>query len=66
VIDSGDKATETDKSAEVESSDKIFTPRLLDAVGDISAVSAQKEQNSASKANKSKSAASEDKTDSHK
>ncbi len=66
VIDTGDKAIDTDKSAKVESSDKTFAPGALDKVSDISAVSAQKAQDSAFKANESKSAASEDKNDSRK
>ena len=66
VIDTGDKAVETDKPAKVESSDKTFAPGLLDKVSDISAVGAQKEHGSSSKADDSKSAASEDKKDSHK
>jgi hypothetical protein len=66
VIDTGDKAVETDKSAKAEPSDKTFAPHLLDAVSDISAVGAQKEHASGSKANESKSAASENKNDSHK
>lgn len=66
VIDTGDKAIDTDKSAKVGSSDKTFAPGALDKVSDISVVSAQKAQDSASKANESKSAAAEDKSDSHK
>jgi hypothetical protein len=66
VIDTGDKAVETEKSAEVESSDKTFAPHLLDTVSDISAVGAQKEHASGSKADENKSAASENKNDSHK
>jgi hypothetical protein len=66
VIDTGDKAIETEKSAKAESRDKTFAPGLLDKVSDISAVGAQKESGSVSKANESKSAASEDKNDSHK
>jgi hypothetical protein len=66
VIDTGDKAVETEKSAKVESRDKTFAPGLLDKVSDISAVGAQKEHGSDSKAAESKSAASEDKNDSHK
>jgi hypothetical protein len=66
VIDTGDKSIDTDNSAKVESSDKTFAPGALDKVSDISAVSAQKAQNSASEANEGKSAAAEDKNDSHK
>jgi hypothetical protein len=66
VIDTGDKAIDTDKSAKVESSDKTFAPGALDKVSDISIVSAQKAQTSASKANESKSAASDDKNDPRK
>lgn len=66
VIDTGDKAVDTEKPAKAESSDKTFAPHLLDTVSDISAVSAQKEHASGSKADESKSAASEDKNDSHK
>jgi hypothetical protein len=66
VIDTGDKASETDESAKAESSDKTFAPYLLDTVSDISAVGAQKEHTSGSKADESKSAASEDKNDSRK
>jgi hypothetical protein len=66
VIDTGDKAVETDKSAKVEPRDKTFAPGMLDTVSDISAVSAQKEQHSIVKANESKSGSSEDKSDSHK
>ena len=66
VIDTGDKAIDTDKSAKVESRDKTFAPGLLDKVSDISAVGAQKENASGSKAGEGKSAASEDKNDSHK
>jgi len=66
VIDTGDKAVDTEKPAKAESSDKTFAPHLLDTVSDISAVGAQKEHASGSKADESKSAASEDKNDSHK
>ena len=66
VIDTGDKAVETEKPAKAGPSDKTFAPGLLDKVNDISAVGAQKEHSSASKANESKSAASENKNDSHK
>jgi hypothetical protein len=66
VIDTGDKAIDTDKSAKVESRDKTFAPGLLDKVSDISAVSAQKEHASGSKAGEGKSAALEAKNDSHK
>src|SRR5438067_2334486 len=47
VIDTGDKAVETDKVAKPTSSDKTFAPGLLDTVSDISAVGAQKAQSSA-------------------
>jgi hypothetical protein len=66
VIDTGDKAVETEKSAKAESRDKTFAPGLLDTVSDISAVGAQREHASGSKADESKSAALEDKKDSHK
>jgi hypothetical protein len=66
VIDTGDKAIETDKPAKAEPRDKTFAPGLLDTVSDISAVGARKEHASGSKADESKSAASEDKSDSHK
>ena len=66
VIDTGDTAVETEKPAKAESSDKTFAPRLLDTVSDISAVGAQKEHASDSKADEKKSAASEDRNDSHK
>jgi hypothetical protein len=66
VIDTGDKAVETGKPAKAESSDKTFAPRLLETVSDISAVGAQKEHASGSKADESKSTASEDKNDLHK
>ena len=66
VIDTGDKAVETEKTTKTESKDKTFTPRLLDTVSDISAVGAQEEHSSASKADKNKSAAAQDKNDSHK
>jgi hypothetical protein len=66
VIDTGDKAIETDKPAKAEPRDKTFAPGLLDKVSDISAVGAQKEQGSRSKTDQSKSAGSEDKNDSHK
>jgi hypothetical protein len=66
VIDTGDKAVDTAKPAKAESSDKTFAPGLLDTVGDISVVGAQKEHASGSKADESKSAASENKNDSHK
>jgi hypothetical protein len=66
VIDTGDKAVETSKSAKAETSDKTFAPGLLDKVSDISAVGAQKEHGSGSKTDQSKSAGSEDKSDSHK
>ena len=66
VIDTGDKAIETDKSAKAEPRDKTFSPGLLDKVSDISAVGAQKDSASASKATESKPATSEDKSDSHK
>jgi hypothetical protein len=66
VIDTGDNAVDTEKPAKAESSDKTFAPHLLDTVSDISAVSAQKEHASSSKADESKSAASEEKNDSHK
>jgi hypothetical protein len=66
VIDTGDKAVDTDKSAKAKSSDKTFAPGLLDTVSDISAVGAQKEHASGSKADESKSGASENKNDSHK
>ena len=69
VIDTGDKAVETDKSAKAASSDKTFAPGVLATVSDISAVVAQKEQSSASNEgdsrSKAKPAASEDKGDSH-
>ncbi len=69
VIDTGDKAVETDKVAKATSSDKTFAPGLLDKVSDISAVGAQKAQSSASNEGESRSkakpAASEDKGDSH-
>ena len=66
VIDTGDKAIETDKPAKAEPRDKTFAPGLLDKVSDISAVGAQKEQGSRSKTDQSKSAGSEDKNDSRK
>jgi len=66
VIDTGDKAVETEKMAKAKSSDKTFAPGLLDKVSDISAVSGQKEAGSGSKTNESKSAESQDKSDSHK
>ena len=66
MIDTGDKAVETDKPAKAELSDKTFAPHLLDTVSDISAVSAQKEHSSGSKTDDSKSAASENKNDSRK
>lgn len=66
VIDTGDKAVETGKPAKAESSDKTFAPRLLETVSDISAVGGQKEYGSGSKTGESKSAASEEKNDSHK
>jgi hypothetical protein len=66
VIDTGDKAVDTEKPAKAESSDKTFAPHLLDTVSDISAVGAQKEHGSGPKAGESRSAASEDKNDSHK
>jgi hypothetical protein len=66
VIDTGDRAIDTDKSAKVESRDKTFAPGLLDKVSDISAVGAQKEHASGSKAGEGKSASSEAKNDSHK
>ena len=66
VIDTGDKAVETGKPAKAESSDKTFAPRLLETVSDISAVGGQKEHGSGSKTGESKSAASEEKNDSHK
>lgn len=66
VIDTGDKAVEKEKPAKVESSDKTFAPSLLDTVSDISAVGAQKERASGSKADENKSAAAQDKNDSHK
>ena len=65
VIDTGDKAIETEKPAKTEPSDKTFAPHLLDTVSDISAVSAEKEHGSGSKTDESKSAASEEKGDSH-
>ena len=64
IIDTGDKAVETKKSARTESRDKTFAPGLLDKVNDISAVGAQKEGASASKSDESKAAASKDKNDS--
>ncbi|HWY50836.1 MAG TPA: hypothetical protein VNW72_05075 [Chthoniobacterales bacterium] len=66
VIDTGDKAVETEKPAKTEPRDKTFAPGLLDKVSDISAVGAQKEHGSGSKTDESKSAASGDKNDSHK
>jgi hypothetical protein len=66
VIDTGNKAIETEKSAKAESRDKTFAPGLLDKVSDISTVGAQKEHASGAKADESKSATSEDKNDSHK
>src|SRR4029077_14061048 len=66
VIDTGDKVVETDKAVKAEPRDKTFAPGLLDKVSDISAVDAQKEQGSRSKTDQSKSAASEDKGNSHK
>jgi hypothetical protein len=66
VIDTGDKAVETDKAAKAEPRDKTFAPGLLDKVSDISAVGAQKEHATDSKTGESKSAASENKNDSHK
>lgn len=69
VIDTGDKALETDKVEKATSGDKTFAPGLLDTVSDISAVGAQKAQSSAStegdSRSKAKPAASEDKGDSH-
>jgi hypothetical protein len=59
VIDTGDKTVETEKPAKSEPSDKTFAPGLLDKVNDISAVGGQKEHASASKADESKSATSE-------
>ena len=66
VIDTGEKAVETEKSAKTESRDKTFASGLLDKVSDISAVGAQKEQVSGSKPDERKSAASTDKSASHK
>jgi hypothetical protein len=66
VIDTGDKAVETEKPAKAEPRDKTFAPHLLDTVSDISAVGAQKEQGSRSKTDQSKSTGSENKNDSHK
>src|SRR5438270_6201925 len=60
VIDTGDKAVETEKPGKAKPGDKTFAPGLLDKGSDISAVGAQKEHASTSKANESKSATSED------
>jgi hypothetical protein len=68
VIDTGDKAVETDKVEKATSRDKTFAPGLLDSASDISAVGAQKAQSSASNEgdsqSKAKPAVSEDKGDS--
>lgn len=49
VIDTGDKAVAAGKTAKVESTDKVFSSHLLDSVGDIANLGAQKDQDANSK-----------------